>query len=248
MYYLFNPKKKIPDPVFLNNTLYAFDYDGTLAKINPSIDKAFMSPKTSQLFARLVKHFPVAVISGRSVAELKQLLPVKPCYLIGHHGLETGHQADETADQYRSIVLDWFHELNLQLKEIKNITIEKKDFTLAIHYRNSGIKEKERRLINKVIHELKPEPNIIKGKKIFNMLPTKNVNKGTALLSLKKEQGYKHIFFIGDDITDESVFALSDSQVISIRVGKKNSSKAQYYLKNQSEINKYLSMIINSLH
>ena len=53
------------------NTLYAFDFDGTLAKIVREPSSAKMNSETHNLMAQLSKLVPVAIISGRSVQDLK---------------------------------------------------------------------------------------------------------------------------------------------------------------------------------
>jgi len=50
--------------------------------------------------------------------------------------------------------------------------------------------------------------------------------------------------YVGDDETDEDVFALRDARILSVRVGKKNGSAARYFLKRQAEITEVLRLLV----
>jgi hypothetical protein len=72
-------------------TLFAFDFDGTLAPITTDREAAQMRPSTRDLFTRLCTGRLVAVISGRSLADLeRRLADARPTYLVGNHGIEPG--------------------------------------------------------------------------------------------------------------------------------------------------------------
>jgi len=65
-------------------------------------------------------------------------------------------------------------------------------------------------------------------------------------LDLIRRSEIKHVFYIGDDDTDEDVFNLeyNSGQIMTVRVGMKKSSRAKYFIKQQSEINQLLRTII----
>ena len=54
--------------------------------------------------------------------------------------------------------------------------------------------------------------------------------------------------FIGDDDTDEAVFALDDPRIVTVRVGRKRASRAQYYLRDQTEIDALLRYLMRFFH
>ena len=69
-------------------TLYAFDFDGTLAPIVERPDDARAAPSTIALLATLGTLVPTAILTGRSVDDLKQRLEFTPLHLVGNHGAE----------------------------------------------------------------------------------------------------------------------------------------------------------------
>lgn len=70
------------------NTLYAFDFDGTLSKISTKIEDANLPNSTYRLLSILSQQAQVAIVSGRSIRDLKKRVRLSNVYLIGNHGLE----------------------------------------------------------------------------------------------------------------------------------------------------------------
>ena len=104
-----------------------------------------------------------------------------------------------------------------------------------------------KRLILHATSRLHPAPKIVFGKSVINLLPTSQFNKG---VSLKRAMHYlkaKHAIYVGDDKTDEDVFCLSGNSILKIRVGRKNNSYANFYLKNYSEVNRFLNKALELL-
>lgn len=225
-------------------TLFAFDYDGTLTKIVQDPSKARISKKTASLIKELDKIAPVAIISGRAKKDLESLLNFKPKYLIGNHGLEGLRASPDSLHNAREICHSWKTLLNRKLKKETGIHIENKEYSLAVHYRSSRAKSAAKLLILDSCAELTPPPRIIMGKCVVNLLPTGAPHKGMALLELMLETNVRTAFYIGDDDTDEDIFALPDARLLTVRIGRKSNSAAQYYIERQPQINSILSRII----
>ncbi len=69
------------------------DYDGTLSPIAPHPDLAVIPPETKKVLARLAR-MPdvfVAIISGRGVTNVKQMVGIEGITYAGNHGLEIIH-------------------------------------------------------------------------------------------------------------------------------------------------------------
>ena len=74
-----------------SKVLLAFDFDGTLAPIVEDRDEAHMRDSTSELFERVCRLYPCAVISGRSRDDVVRRVNGAPLrYVMGNHGLEPG--------------------------------------------------------------------------------------------------------------------------------------------------------------
>lgn len=226
-------------------TLYAFDFDGTLARIVRDPEAARMSEKTDSLLRQLSELVPVAIISGRGIEDLTGRVSFKPHFLVGNHGLEGLESRNGSLENARKQCKSWLKRIGTEKFE-SGIEIEDKSYSLAIHYRKSRNKIRARSQIKQAIENFSPTPHVILGKCVVNLIPPGSPHKGTALLKLIKLSGMKHAFYIGDDDTDEDVFSLpyQTGQIMSVRVGKKIKSNASYYIDRQSEINRLIKLLI----
>jgi trehalose 6-phosphate phosphatase len=231
-------------------TLYAFDYDGTLAPIKSTPNKALPSKQTVALLRTLVRSAPTAIISGRSVKDLRTRFDFSPGRLIGNHGAEGLGTAKAAIVKAKRDCASWKRQLLATWKEeIKDhqVLLEDKTYSLTLHFRNSKKKKKTLPELLKRAAELEPHPRILRGKSVINLLSEGTPHKGLVLLELMKINHSKRALYIGDDETDEDVFSMHDPRIITVRVGKKKNSHAQYYVKSQSEVNRVLRRISNSL-
>ena len=245
---LFSPDGlKILESFCFTPTLFAFDYDGTLARIVDDPQAAKMPAKTGELLRSLDKLVPVAIISGRSKQDLAALLPYKPKYLIGNHGLEGLRASANSLKKAQAVCEGWKKTLTKQLKGDPGVLIEDKAFSLAVHYRRSRSKSEVKRQILSVCGDLEPAPRLILGKCVVNVIPPGAPHKGMALLELMLEAKVRNAFYAGDDDTDEDIFALPDARILTVRVSRKQSSAAQFYIERQAQINDVLTKAIHFL-
>ena len=234
----------ILESLSFTRTLYAFDFDGTLSKIVRVPGDATLSRTTESLLVELAGLAPVAVISGRSIDDLKPRLKFKPHFLVGNHGLEGLEGGQGAMTRARSACLGWKKTLD-KVDWPHGVEIEDKTYSLAIHFRRSRNKKTAKVLIRDSIEALSPSPRIIAGKSVLNLLPAGAPHKGIALMEIMKSAGFRNAFYIGDDDTDEDVFSLQDEgRLMTVRVGKKRSSNARYFIARQSEINRLLKELI----
>ncbi len=82
------------------------------------------------------------------------------------------------------------------------------------------------------------------GKCVFNLLPQGAADKGSALEQLMRETGAPSAIYVGDDITDEDVFRLQRRDILSVRIEKGASSKADFFLNDRIEIAQLLDELI----
>ncbi len=251
MKYLFSETGlKVLESLTFTNTLYAFDFDGTLAPIVGTPSEAIISKDIGKLLDELSSLAPVAVVSGRSILDLKSRLRFEPSYLIGNHGLEGLSSTKESSGRVSKICTSWKEQLEHKWGKLKSdpgVFVEDKIFSLAIHYRNSRKKTNARHELFSRIESLHPSPRIILGKSVINLVPTGAPHKGVALLELMMHCGLKTALYIGDDDTDEDVFGLPDNGIITIRVGHKKSSQAQFFVKRQGEVKSVIREILTRL-
>ncbi len=248
MKYLFSkPGLQIIESLAFTRSLYAFDFDGTLAPIVSIPEKARPSKLTETLLTSISDQAPVAVISGRAISDLKKRVGFSPDHLIGNHGLEGLSLRNESGTQAQTICSGWREQLQKNWKLETGVFIEDKGYSLALHYRKARNKKLARMKLFEKIEKLHPAPRIILGKSVMNIIPTGAPHKGVALLELMMNSNLKCALYVGDDDTDEDVFSLPDARIISVRVGEKKSSNAQFFIKRQSEINRLLKVICKAL-
>lgn len=235
---------------------YLFDFDGTLAPIQQHPDQAFMSREVRSLLKKIAqnKNTRLGFVSGRSLKNLKNLVKMKSVFYAGNHGLEAEGLGKKfifkmTLQQTKMIAL-LSRDIHRVFKDFSGVVIQDKKYTLSIHYRMVALKQ--RKIVEKMVRRLlqpwiKQKQIILKkGKMVFEIYPMIQWDKGSIVLwFLKKEKidfNKDLVFYVGDDKTDEDAFAVLDNQ-ITIRVGKKASSKAKFYFNNITEVFSFLERI-----
>ena len=222
-------------------TLFAFDYDGTLTSLTPTLSHARVSLKTKKLLEELHQKTPIVIVSGRSVSDLKKLCSFTPTFFIGNHGLEGVAVHQKLKTRFHGLCKKWKKKLIENISDLQGVELEDKKYSLAVHYRRAHDRSYVKRLLGRGISELSPFPKIILGKSVINLLPPSRLNKGISLRMAMQKLKVKQAIYIGDDQTDEDVFRLPQNSILKIRVGRKNNSHADFYLKNHFEINRFLN-------
>ena len=229
--------------------LYAFDFDGTLARIIRNHQDAQLARQIREGLVELGKRAFTAVISGRSVADLRVRIASAVPHLIGNHGMEGLHAAPQVLRQARETCGAWKRQaengFGAELARA-GATIEDKTYSLAFHYRTSGRKRTAREAVFKMLAQLSPAPRILLGKDIVNVIPGGAPHKGVALLELMHQLNRTAALYVGDDETDEDVFSLPDARIVTVRIGRKKTSAARFYLDRQSEITELLRYLIKA--
>lgn len=236
--------------------LYGLDFDGTLAPIVEKSMEARMAPETRLLVKELKSRGPTVVVSGRSVKDLRILLEgFTPDALVGNHGLEGTERGDEFRDQaeaiarsWKKVVLDGFSSELFQ----SGVSLEDKTYSLTLHYRGAPDPPRARQEVARLLRELiaskrlSPAPRVIDGKDVFNLVPEGAPDKGEAMREMMARFGVERSFYIGDDDTDEDVFRLRDPRIFGVRVGQRQESAARWYLRDQSEINPAIRILLGN--
>jgi len=160
--------------------------------------------------------------------------------VIGNHGLEPWRATDEL----RRTVERWKALLEPALAALPGVELEDKTYSLALHYRRSRQKKEARLGIVRCLGVL-GEVRVIGGKKVVNVLPLGAPHKGVALERERDRIGCDTAFFLGDDETDEDVFALDrPGRLLTVRVGLARASQASYCLYSQHEVDDLLARLI----
>ena len=80
---------------------------------------------------------------------------------------------------------------------------------------------------------------------MINLLPRGAPHKGIALERERERLGCDTAIYVGDDETDEDVFALGQpGRLLTIRVGASPSSAASYYLRGQADVDGLMRFLL----
>lgn len=226
------------------DTLFAFDFDGTLTRHKAPPAAPEVKPTTQMLLHQIMPLAYTAIISGRSLEDLKKHVPFEPNFLIGNHGLESPTTSLKIIKIAQKTTEDWLSQIESEINACRGVFLEKKKYSLSVHYQKTINKKKVRKLLLEIAQALTPRPRTMQGKNLVNLIPSDSPHKGSALIDLMKKTKLGSAIYVGDDLTDEDVFEMSHPQILGIRIGKIRASKAAFYLKTQSEINRLLSHIL----
>lgn len=224
--------------------LLAFDFDGTLAPIVAQPAQARLSQAVAARLAALATRLPVAVISGRALADLRARLGFTPSYLIGNHGAEDADapaatQALQAAlDPLRAHLQAWQAQL-----AAAGVGIEDKGLSLALHHRLAPAEPAALAAIDAALAGRPPGFDVFGGKRIVNVTPSGSPDKADALQSLLARSGAQTALFAGDDVNDEPVFTRAPAHWLTLRVGRDASSAARFYLDSPAEMAMLLERI-----
>ena len=219
-------------------TLCAFDFDGTLAPIADHPDRAGMRKRTRDLLRRLALLYPCIVVSGRDRASvLKKLSGVHVAGVLGNHGAESVETPGSRKDVRR-----WKAALELELGPMPGTWIEDKESCLAIHYRQSPRKAEGRRRAFAAARKLN-NVRVFGGKQVVNVVASLAPHKGDALAAERNRLQCNWVLYLGDDENDEDAFALAGNTV-PVRIGRKQRTHARYYLRTQKEIDELLELLV----
>jgi alpha,alpha-trehalose-phosphate synthase [UDP-forming]/trehalose-phosphatase len=225
------------------------DYDGTLAPIAESPDKAHMTDDMRTLLAGLNESFPVAVISGRSLRDLRDRVGIGGIVYAGNHGAEIWDGEKNvpcpgSADS-RSALQELLDALRDALAVVRGVLIEDKGLTASVHFRlvdANGLGDFFN-LFNLTTKKYGHLFRITSGKKVFDIRPLDAWNKGDAVSRIIGAMGGESIpVYVGDDVTDEDAFRAIKDIGISVSVGC--CPGADFHLKSQDDVARALKFLL----
>jgi trehalose 6-phosphate phosphatase len=218
--------------------LLAFDFDGTLAAIVARPDDARISQAVSARLKALSARLPLAIVTGRSVDDVRGRLGFEPRYIIGNHGAEDPAKP-EAAAALSPMLEPVRRQLQARQAELAaaGIQIEDKGASLALHYRLAHDHERAQELITELVAPADNAWRIFGGKLVVNVVPAHAPDKADAVHALVVHCQARSAVFAGDDINDEPVFASAPPHWLTIRIGRgERHSQARYFLDSPNEV------------
>jgi trehalose 6-phosphate phosphatase len=249
------------DVVTAGHPAVFFDFDGTLSDIVNNPDAARLTDGAADALTALTAQCPVAVLSGRDLADVRQRIGLPGIWYAGSHGFElTGpdraHHQNQAAAESIPLLEQAAAELRDQLGHITGVVVEHKRFGVAVHYRNAardrvgevaaavrtaGQRSALRVTTGREVIELRPNVDWDKGKTLRWVLDHIRDAEGSAPLPI----------YLGDDITDEDAFDTVREDGVGIVVRHTEdgdrATAARYALDNPDRVREFIERLARQL-
>ncbi|PYI46769.1 MAG: trehalose-phosphatase [Verrucomicrobia bacterium] len=228
------------------------DYDGTLTPIVSHPKDAWLADSMRQTLQELAAQTPVAILSGRDLDDVRQRAGIDDIVYAGSHGFDIAGPHGlrrQMATEFLPKLDTVENELHKRLDGISGALVERKRFSIAAHYRN--VKEEDIPRVKRAVAEAAArhrELRRIDGKKVYELLPDIEWDKGKAVLWLLEALGLdrenSRSIYIGDDVTDEDAFRALERRGIGILVCEESQpTAARYSLGEPAEVERFLRLL-----
>lgn len=225
-----------------------FDVDGVLSPLVPHAADAALVPGVLDSLLALAAATPVGVVSGRSIDGLARFGFPTDLMMAGSHGAEWRGRPFRPLDaaethrmkRIRDAADDAAHAAGA------GAWVEIKPTALVVH-----VKEADPKSASVAFTRLERNARSIPGTHIqhgHNVLEVsvREASKAVAVTSMAAEVAAATTVFLGDDLTDENVFARLAATDIGIRVGNGPTSAGRR-LRNPLAVRSFVAALAASL-
>jgi len=221
----------------LNECAILLDIDGTLLDFAPTPREVWVPAGLAKTLDRLLVRTSgaLALVSGRSLNDIDLIFAPKQFPAVGGHGAEMRVSRDSEAVATHAPPMD--KELKMRLAAIAKLSpgilLEDKGYSLALHYRLAPHAEKAiYEAVSLIRADLPNAPiEVLPGKCVCEIKHS-GFTKATGVLELMTHEPFRgrRPIFIGDDVTDESVFAIMpDLGGVAFSVGRRAQGVAGHF-------------------
>ena len=199
--------------------LVASDFDGVLAPIVDDPASSAPLPASIEALARLqaMARTSVAIVSGRERRQLLAMVPGAERFtLVGSHGAEIDETEPDPGS--RRLLAELSSELGVLAEHYPGFFVEVKALSVAAHFRR--VDEEARTGAVEAVGRLRQRwpAKVVSGKQVVEFTVA-SATKGDAVTVLRDRIGAAATVYLGDDVTDEDVFAVLDRSDVGIKVG-----------------------------
>jgi trehalose 6-phosphate phosphatase len=236
----------------VRHVLLALDFDGTLAPIADRPENAALPRATAALLARIVAsgHVTLAIVSGRSIADLRRHVELD-CIYVGNHGLEIEGRGlsflHPGAAARRPVLRAACEDLEAAIEGAPGAFVERKGLSATVHVRQ--VAEPLRETVHIAVQDaMRPYAEclaIVPALEAWEIRPRLAWDKGTALELILRSLGAdcRLVICAGDDLTDEHMFRAAPDGV-TIHVGNGIESAARYGAAGPAELAAFLAHLV----
>ncbi len=225
---------------------FFLDLDGTLAPIASRPELVEVPAKTRAVLVSLAELHLVCVASGRGLEDVRRRIGLESIYYVGDHGHRImGPEGSgiylEVGAEYQEELQAAARELERRLLGVDGAMVEAKGLSLSVHYRL--VVEDKRPLVQRAVAEVAerfPTLRLTGGKMVYGMRPSGAWHKGRAILWLleRLDLGRADVcpVCLGDDLTDEDMFAAAAGWGVTVVVGyAERPTRAHYRVRDCDE-------------
>ena len=227
-------------------TAFFLDVDGTLLDFKPRPEDVVADEELRALLAELLADAggAVALVSGRTIADLDRIMSPLVLPAAGTHGAELRF-ADGKRETTESAVLEEVRAAAQRfVDKHPRLRLEDKGASLAIHYREAP--ELSAAIAEFLQATVVQDGLMVQHGKMVAEMKSARSDKGTAIAVLMQSAPFAERvpLFIGDDLTDEHGFAaVNKLGGVSIKVGEGN-TQAQYRLSSVADVHNILRCLV----
>lgn len=201
--------------------LVVSDFDGTLSRIVDDPWGASILPLGRRALRALagMPDVHVAVLSGRSAADVASRVRAGGVTYLGNHGIERGFvprggRAERLNVASDPAAEDAVHAAERLAEEVPRLVpeswlvIERKPPAVALHYRTAADLAEAAMRVRSAVDELDPDGILERfpGRRVLELRPFGAVAKGESLERLVDELRPRSVFMLGDDVSDAMAF------------------------------------------
>jgi trehalose 6-phosphate synthase len=235
--------RRAPPPPLAPDSALFLDVDGTLVGIAPTPEAVRVEASLIEVLDRLHRRIPIALVSGRRLADIDALFAPLQFPAAGTHGNER-RRADGTIEQYATIHL--VDALRQPLEDFvaahPGARLEDKGVSLALHWRLVPEIEPEALRLAESLARQWPQLRLVRGKMVAELAPSGH-DKGAAIAAFLAEPPFagRRPVFVGDDVTDEDGFATVERlDGVTVLVGERPSA-ARWRLSSVEAVHAWLA-------
>ena len=236
----------------LSETALLLDIDGTLLELKPTPREVFVPEGLSATLNGLLEKTvgALALVSGRSLNDIDLIFAPDQFPAVGGHGAEMRLGSSEEAVAVHAPPLD--KELKRRLATIAKLSpgilLEDKGYSLALHYRLAPHAEKAiYEAVSLIRADLPNAPiEVLPGKCVCEIKHS-GFTKATGVRELMTHEPFKgrRPLFIGDDVTDETVFAIMpDFNGLAFSVGRR-AHGVEGHFDSPADVRDFLAQLLN---
>ncbi|QQQ18042.1 trehalose-phosphatase [Brevundimonas vitis] len=241
-----------PPPIeTLRRPALFLDMDGVLAPLAPHPDDVVPVARRTAVLKQLIQRLDgrVAIVSGRTLAEIDRISDGAAQAASGVHGLERrGADGVSVRDEADPAVKQAVAAFNAFAAERPGVVVEDKGVAAGLHYRRAPDQGGAAQALASEIADrtglvLQPGSMVLE-------LKTPGTDKGTAVTAFMDQPPFKGAFpiMVGDDLTDEHGFAAATALGgFGVLVGPPRETAARYGLADVDAVLDWLEAVAASV-